>query len=115
MNFSEKGYIIMSVHSITEENFEQEVLNNDGLVVLDFYANWCQPCKQFSPVIDELATENSGVKFGKVNIEDAPELARQFNIRNIPNVVFIKGGKQLDSSVGMVPKKTLSDIISKHS
>lgn len=105
----------MSVSVINQENFEQEVSGKEGLVVLDFYADWCGPCKQLGPVIDQLAGEYTNVKFGKVNIDNAPELAKKFGVRNIPNLVFIKNGEQIDRSIGNVPKQNLEDIIKKHS
>jgi thioredoxin 1 len=100
--------------AITNSNF-QELIKEDKLVVADFWAEWCGPCKMLGPVIDELSTEYEGkVTIGKVNVEDEQDLAVQFGVRNIPTILFFKNGQVVDKQVGMVPKAALTEIINKH-
>lgn len=100
--------------AITNSNF-QELTNEGKLVVADFWAEWCGPCKMLGPIIDELSTEFEGrVTIGKVNVEDEQDLAVQFGVRNIPTVLFIKNGEVVDKQVGAVPKAALQEIINKH-
>lgn len=97
----------MSVLTITQENFNQEVLSSPVPVLLDFWASWCGPCKMLSPVIDSLAQQFEGkVLVGKVNVDEEPELARQFGVMSIPTVVFLKNGKEVDRKVGVMPPET---------
>lgn len=100
--------------AITNSNF-QDLIKEDKLVVADFWAEWCGPCKMLGPVIDELSTEYEGkVTIGKVNVEDEQDLAVQFGVRNIPTILFFKNGQVVDKQVGMVPKAALTEIINKH-
>lgn len=101
----------MSVLTITNANFQEEVLNSDKPVLLDFWATWCGPCRMFSPVVDEVAEEMDSIKVGKVNVDDEPELAQQFQIMSIPTAVLIKDGKVVRRSSGMMPKGQLIDWI----
>ena len=101
----------MSVLTITNENFEQEVLKSDKPVIVDFWAAWCGPCKMLSPVIDQLAEELEGVKVGKINIDEQMELAEKYNVSSIPCVVAFKNGEEVNRSVGLVPKQKLVDLL----
>lgn len=102
----------MAELKITKENFEQEVLNSELPVMLDFWASWCGPCRMLGPVIAELAEDYEGrAKIGKVNVDEEPELAAQFQVASIPTVVVIKNGKITDTSVGFRPKKQLADML----
>ena len=94
----------MAVLTITEKNFQEEVLNSDKPVLLDFWATWCGPCRIMGPVVDEIAEERKDVKVGKVNVDDESELASAFGIMSIPTLVVMKGGKVVNSSVGVRPK-----------
>ena len=95
----------MSVLNITKENFATEVLQSDKPVLLDFWAEWCGPCRMFSPVIDEVASETSATaKVGKVNIDEQTELAAQFKVMSIPTLVVIKDGKVVSQMAGFRPK-----------
>ena len=96
------------VHTFTTENFEAEVLNSSVPVFVDFYADWCGPCKMMSPVIDKLAEEFDGrIKVGKINVDDNPEVAMKYNIMSIPNMKFFKGGQVVDEVVGAIPKAAM--------
>ncbi len=97
----------MSVLHITKENFEQEVLKSDKPVLLDFWASWCGPCRMLAPVLDELAAENPEVKVVKINTDEQPELAAQFNVMSIPALFVMKGGEITNRSVGVQPKDNL--------
>lgn len=101
----------MSVLTITNENFEQEVLKSDKPVIVDFWAAWCGPCKMLSPVVDQLAEELEGVKIGKINIDEQMELAEKYNVSSIPCVVAFKNGEEVNRSVGLVPKQKLVDLL----
>ena len=91
---------------ITSTNFEKEVLQSATPIVVDFWAEWCGPCKQIAPVLDELATEYDGkVKVAKVNIDDFQDLAAQFRINSIPTFLFFKNGQVVDQVVGLRSKK----------
>ena len=96
---------------INSLNFKKEVEEADGLVLIDFYADWCGPCKLMAPVIAELETEYSKVKFCKVDVDKEPELARLFKIKSIPTLALVKDNTFVDMSVGYVPKATVSKII----
>src|SRR5574344_873319 len=96
--------MIMSVLQITKNNFDTEVMNSEKPVLIDFWASWCGPCKMLSPVVDEIAEETTDVKVGKVNVDEQPELARQFGVMSIPTLVLIKDGKVAEQSVGVKPK-----------
>jgi len=97
----------MSTISITSKNFEKEVLNSDKPVLLDFWASWCGPCKMVSPIIDEIAKENSSIKVGKINIDEQPELASKFGVMSIPTLAVMKDGKLVKSMVGAKPKSSI--------
>ena len=93
------------VHKFDESNFEAEVLQSDLPVFVDFYADWCGPCKMMSPVIDKLAEDYDGrIKVGKVNVDENGDLAVKYGIMSIPNMVFFKGGESVDRVVGAIPK-----------
>lgn len=96
----------------TEDNFEKEVLQSDTLCIVDFYADWCGPCKMMAPVIEELAKEYSGkTKIGKLNVDENPKLAQKYKVMSIPTILFIKDSNVIDTIVGAVPKDTLIEKI----
>src|ERR1700733_15151359 len=100
-----------NVITITDSNFDQEVIKSTAPVVLDFWAEWCGPCKMISPILEEIATEKNGaVKIGKVNVDNNQELSARFQIRAIPTLLFFKNGEVREQVVGMTSKK---DLISK--
>lgn len=94
----------MTVKHINSSNFEQEVLNSDKPVLLDFWASWCGPCKMLSPIVDQLANEIDDVKICKVNIDEEGDLARKFRVMSIPTLVYMKEGKVVNSSIGVQAK-----------
>lgn len=93
----------MSAISVTKENFN-EIKNSDKTVLLDFYADWCGPCRMVSPIVDEIAQENPQYIVGKINVDEQPELAQAFGVSSIPMLAVIKGGKMVNQSVGAKPK-----------
>ena len=97
----------MSVINIKKNNFQNEVLNSEMPVLLDFWAPWCGPCRMVSPIVDEIATERGDIKVGKVNVDEQPELAGQFGVMSIPTLVVIKGGKVVNKTVGARPKSQI--------
>lgn len=96
---------------ITTQNFEEEVLKSDQPVLIDFWAAWCGPCRMLSPVVDEVAEENPQIKVGKVNVDEQGELAAKFGIMSIPTLMLFKDGKNIDSSLGVVPKSAIEKMI----
>ena len=97
----------MSAININKNNFQNEVLNSEMPVLLDFWAPWCGPCRMVSPIVDEIATERGDIKVGKVNVDEQPELAGQFGVMSIPTLVVIKGGRVVNQMVGARPKSQI--------
>ena len=86
------------------DNFEKEIKQFDGVALIDFYADWCGPCRMLSPVVDEIATEREDILVGKINVDEEEDLAREFGIFSIPTLVVMKGGRVVSQSAGVRPK-----------
>ena len=100
------------VNIFNEENFENEVLNSKGNVIVDFYADWCGPCKMMSPIIDQIAEENiENLKVGKVNVDDNQELAIKYNVMSIPTIMIFKDGNLAKTFVGVTDKDEIKSIL----
>lgn len=100
------------VLELTEANFQQEVLNSGEPVLVDFWAPWCGPCRMIAPVIEQLARENpTGVKIGKVNVDQNQRLAMQYNIMSIPTILIFKGGQVVESFIGVQSKERLQEAL----
>lgn len=98
----------------TDENFETEVLKSDQLVLVDFYADWCGPCKMLAPTIEVVAEEYNGiVKVGKLNVDESPKTAEKYRVMTIPTLLFIKNGQVLDTVVGVIPKAQITERLEK--
>ena len=96
-------------HEFTDANFQTEVLDSDKLSVIDFWAEWCGPCRMVGPAVEELAKEYEGkVVVGKVNVDHNPQISVKFGIRNIPALLFFKNGEIVDKQIGAVPKSVLA-------
>ncbi|MBQ8577318.1 MAG: thioredoxin [Clostridia bacterium] len=104
----------MSHTKITMANFADEIENAGGLVLLDFYAVWCGPCKMLSPILDEVAEEYPDVKVCKSDVDEAPDLAAKFSVQSIPTVVLFKDGEMVDGFVGFRAKAEVLAMIEKH-
>lgn len=92
---------------VTADNFEQEVLNAEGRVLVDFWADWCGPCRMLSPIIEEIASEHDDMKVCKINVDENPSLAQQYNVMSIPMVIMFEKGKITGQTVGFQPKDFL--------
>lgn len=94
----------MSVININNNNFQDEVMHSEKLVLLDFWASWCGPCRMVSPIVDEITAERSDIKVCKINVDEQPELAARFGVMSIPTLVVMKNGKVINQAVGARPK-----------
>ena len=101
------------VTPVNEKNFEAEVMKADKLVLIDFYADWCGPCKSMAPRLEEFAGENTGVKVVKINVDESRNLAALFQIRSIPTLVTMKDGAAILGVVGALPKSGIEQLITK--
>ncbi len=104
----------MPILNINDAQFDQEVLNSDELVMVDFWAEWCGPCKALGPKLEEISTENN-IKIVKINIDENKETAQKFGIRSIPTMILFKSGKDVETLMGNLPKEELVSKLQSHS
>jgi thioredoxin 1 len=97
---------------LTDSNFAELAMNSDKPVMIDFWAEWCGPCRMVAPIVEEMSHDYDGrALIGKVNVDENPDISAKFGIRNIPTILFLKNGQVVDKSVGAVPKNVLTDKI----
>jgi len=102
-------------NNITDDNFEREIINSQTLALIDFWAPWCGPCKQLSPVVDDLSKDlGDQISVYKCNIDENPETPSKYAVRGIPTLMIFKNGKLVDSKVGSLPKSALYEWVKKH-
>ena len=101
----------MSDININKNNFQNEVLNSDKTVLLDFWASWCAPCRMVVPIVEEIAAERRDIKVGKINVDEEPELANKFSIMSIPTLVVMKNGKIVQQVSGARPKNAILEML----
>ncbi len=100
----------MSVIQITKDNFDEEVIKSDIPVLIDFWAEWCGPCRMVSPIVDEIADEVTDKKICKINVDEEPELAQSFNVMSIPTLIVVKDGQIVNKAVGARQKKAILSL-----
>ena len=106
----------MALINITDEEFEDSILKNSGVCLVDFWAEWCGPCKQISPILEEIASEeNNAITIAKINIDENPRIATDYGIRSIPTMLLFSNGELKDTKVGILPKQELNDWIKSNS
>ena len=103
-----------AIIELNQDNFEQEVLQSNEPVLIDFWAEWCGPCRMVAPILDEIASQNKSVRVAKVNVDENQALAMQFQVSSIPTFVLIKDGEVADRMLGAVPKSAFEDFINRN-
>jgi len=101
----------MSVLHINKSNFDSEVLNSDKTVLVDFYADWCGPCRMVSPIVEEIAAEHPEIKVCKINVDENPEIATTFEVMSIPALFVMKDGEIVNQAVGAKPKAQILEML----
>lgn len=101
----------MSVRTITNENYQKEVMESDIPVLLDFWASWCGPCQMVSPIVDEIARTRTDIRVGKINVDEQTKLANEFAVTSIPMLVVVKNGKVVNQAVGVRPKEAIEALL----
>jgi thioredoxin 1 len=107
-----RGHDVAETIGLTEQNFDEALVATEGLVMVDFWAQWCGPCRAIAPVLEELAEASAGrVRLMKVNVDESPALAARYEIRSIPTILFFKKGTLVDRVIGAAPKAVLQGIV----
>ena len=101
----------MSAIQVNKNNFQEEVLNSDKPVLVDFWASWCGPCRMVAPILEEIANERSDVKVCKINVDEEPELAGRYNVMSIPTLLVVKEGQVVNQAVGARPKSQILSLL----
>ena len=99
------------VKHIGQDTFNEEVLNSKGVVVVDFFATWCAPCKMLAPVLEEVQSEMDNVSIFKIDVDESPEIANKYGVQSIPTIKIFKDGAEVDTKVGFMPKDSLKEAI----
>lgn len=108
---TENGTQVSGIVTLTKDNFGTEVLKSDKVVLVDFWAEWCGPCKSLAPIIEEIALENPNIKVGKINVDEQPQLADEFDIELIPTMIVFKDGKVVNTYTGYTSKENILKLI----
>ncbi len=103
----------MSLFHVTGEDFKEKVIDSEKTVIVDFFANWCGPCKMLSPVLEEIAEEREDVDVAKVDVDECPDLAQEYGVMSIPALKVIRGGECVAESVGYIPKEDVEKLLDK--
>ena len=101
----------MSTINVTDADFQEKVLDSELPVLVDFWAEWCGPCRMVSPIVDEIADERADIKVGKINVDEQPQLAQQFGVMSIPTLVVMKNGQIANKAVGAMPKNNILALL----
>ena len=101
----------MAVIELTSETFDTEVLHADRIVIVDFWATWCTPCRMLTPILEEIAAERSDIKICKINVDDAQDIAEKYGVMSLPILVFFENGEVVDESIGLVSKEQLLALL----
>lgn len=104
-----------SVKELTQSEFKDLIKSEKGIVIVDFFAEWCSPCLMMGPVLDGIAEKTKNAKFAKINVDDAPELSNEYQVSSIPCLIFFKNGKEVDRSIGLVNESKIGEKIRAHS
>ena len=99
------------ITNVTKENFDKEVMQAEGTVLIDFWAAWCGPCRMIAPAVEKIAEEHPEVKVCKINIDDEQDLALQYNVMSIPTLLVFKGGQLVKRSVGVISKNDIKELV----
>ena len=103
----------MEVIKLTGENFDAEVLRADRLVIVDFWASWCTPCRMLAPILEEIAAEHPDIKVCKINVDEAQDIAEKYGVMSLPILIFFENGEAVDESIGLVSKEQIVSLLPK--
>jgi thioredoxin len=101
----------MSIIELTGETFEAEVLKSDRLVIVDFWATWCTPCRMLTPILEEIAAERPDIKICKINMDDAQDIAEQYAVMSLPALLYFKNGELIEDSIGLISKERILSLL----